>query len=369
MTEAEPPTTTTAVDARWRARVHPRNGWRRIRESWVAIVQIVVAATAAYAIAHFGLGHAIPLLAATVTLSSLGLVRDARPRQVAETVAGMLLGILLAEVIVLVLGGGWWQLAVALAVTLVVARGVSPQPGFAIAAAIQALIVLILPGGAPFSRLLDGVVGGVMALAVTALLPRSAVRAELRDGAALFAAYDDAATAVVQGLRRGDRRRAERGLEKARALDMPLEQWQSSLESGLSVARISPVLRRQRAELERHERVRRAMDLAVRNLRVIARSAAYATEDGAPRPVAADLLADLARGARVIGDGLADISAEPAARETLRAVAARLDPAAVLPGAGVTDQNIVTAMRPLAVDLLTATGMPFEQARRTVPRV
>ncbi|MFJ6652842.1 FUSC family protein [Microbacterium sp. NPDC091313] len=369
MSAEEPPTTTTVVDTGWRSRVDPRNGWRRIRDSWVAIAQIVVAATGAYALAHFGLGHAMPLLAATVTLSSLGLVRDARPRQVAETVAGMLLGILLSELVVVLLGGGWWQLAVVLTVTLVVARAVSPQPGFAIAAAIQGLIVVILPGGAPFSRLLDGVVGGVMALAVTALLPRSAVRVELRDGAALFAAYDAAAAAVVQGLRRGDRRRAERGLEKARALDRPLEQWQSSLESGLAVARISPVLRRQRAELDRHERVRRAMDLAVRNLRVIARSAAYATEDGVARPVAADLLADLVRGAGMIGESLTDPASETRATDALSAVAARLDPGVVLPGAGATDQNIVTAMRPLAVDLLTATGMPFERARRVVPRV
>lgn len=365
----EPSPATAPVRTGWRSRVDPRRGLRRLTESGSAIAQLVVAATAAYVFANLVLGHATPLLAATVTISSLGIVRDARPRQVAETVGGMLLGILLAEAILLTAGTGWWQLALALGITLAVARVLTPQPGVAIAAAFQALIVLVMPGGAPLSRLADGVVGGVAALLVTALIPRSAVRAELRDGAALFAAYESAAGAVVRGLRDGDRRSAERGLEKARGLERELEQWQSSLESGLSVARISPVLRRQRAELDRHERVRRAMDLAVRNLRVIARSAAYATEDGLPRPIAADLLSDLIRGARIIGEGLDDIASEPTAREALRAVAARLDPGAVLPGAGVTDQNIVTAMRPLAVDLLTATGMPFEQARRIVPRV
>ena len=38
-----------------------------------------------------------------------------------------------------------------------------------------------------------------------------------------------------------------------------------------SSPRFSPFLRRQRYELERHERMRASMDLAVRNLRVVAR--------------------------------------------------------------------------------------------------
>ena len=53
----------------------------------IAILQIVVATTGAYAFAHYVLGHPAPLLAATVCVSSLGLVRDARPRRVLETVA------------------------------------------------------------------------------------------------------------------------------------------------------------------------------------------------------------------------------------------------------------------------------------------
>ena len=52
------------------------------------ILQIVVAATGAYVFALYVLGHPAPLLAATVTVSSLGLVRDARPRRVLETVLG-----------------------------------------------------------------------------------------------------------------------------------------------------------------------------------------------------------------------------------------------------------------------------------------
>ena len=53
----------------------------------------------------------------------------------------------------------------------------------------------------------------------------------------------------------------------------------------------------------------------------------------------------------------------------LLAVAVRLDPAVVLPDATLGDQNLIAALRPLAVDLLTAAGMSGEDAAHTVPRI
>lgn len=357
--------------------VVPRSRWRstlsrrlhRVRESVPAIAQIVVAATAAFAFAHVVLGHPVPLLAATVTVSSLGLVRDARPWRVAETVAGMLVGIAIAEVVLLVAGSGWWQIALAMTLTLVVARFLSPQPGFALAAVVQSLIALVLVTGAPFLRLVDGAIGGVAALIVTALIPRTLRRTELRDADELFDALDAAMATIVRALRRGDRARAERGLERARSLQTYVDAWSGSLESGREVARISPFLRRQRTELQRHARVREALDLATRNLRVVARRAAYLCADGQPRPVPADLLAELARAAGLVREGLDDISLEPAARETLSALTRRLDPARLLPEGGVGELNLIAAMRPLAVDLLVAAGMPSAEARALLPRI
>lgn len=360
---------TAPVVTGWRARFDPRPALARLLDSGVPIVQIVVAATGAYVFAHAVLGHPAPLLAATVTVSSLGLVRDARPRRVLETVLGMLLGILVAEVLLLVAGTGWWQLGLALALTLAVARFLSPQAGFAIAAAIQSLIVMIIPATAPFLRLIDGVVGGVAALLVTALIPRNPLRAALRDARAVFAAVDGASAALVQALRRGDRLRAERGLEKARALQPLLDDWRSALDSGRAIARISPFLHRQRHELPRQERIRESVDLATRNLRVVARRVVYLCDDGTPRPVSADVLAEITRAAGFVSDSLDDVSFEPAARAALVAVARRLDPAELLPDASMGDQNLIAAMRPLVVDLLTATGMPPAEARRAVPRI
>ncbi|WP_223247056.1 FUSC family protein [Microbacterium oleivorans] len=360
------PTATAPVPT---ARRYPREGWARLRGSAVAILQLVVAASTAFSIAHYGLGHPAPLIAATVTISSLGLVRDARPWRVLETVIGMTLGVFVAELVVFLAGNGWWQLALTLGVSLSIARFVSPQAGFAIAAAIQSIIVVVVPAQVPFLRLLDALIGGAMALLVTALIPRSPLRTARTDAARLFTAFQGAAGTVAQGLRRGSRVRTERGLEKARELQSLVDDWRTSVESGAAIARISPFLRRQRFELERYERMRASMDLAVRNLRVVARRAAYLVDDGRERDVAADLLVELIRGADLVQQSLTDITYEPAAREVLTAVAARLDPIALVPDGSLGDQTLITALRPLATDLLCATGLSPADARARLPRV
>jgi uncharacterized membrane protein YgaE (UPF0421/DUF939 family) len=368
MSDSQP--ITQAVPVTWRRRLSPRPGLARLRESWIAVAQIVIAATGGFLLAHLLLGHETPMLAATVSISSLGLARDARPRRVGETVLGMLMGILLSEALRLVVGTGWWQLALALAVTMLVARFLSPSPQFAIAAAIQSAIAMILPvGPVPFARLLDGALGGVLAIVVTALLPRNPAAAAVRDARAFFAAFDAAAERLIGALRRGDRLRAERGLEKARGLQVPLDAWRTSLESGLSIARISPFLRGRRVELERYLRIQQAMDLAMRNLRVVGRRIVYVTDDGRPLPVAADAIAEITRAARLVAASIDDISQEPVAREVLLAIAGRLDPAAMLPGAPLGHHALVSAMRPLVVDLLVATGLPPEDARAAIPRI
>lgn len=368
MSDSQP--VTQAVPVTWRSRLSLRPGFSRMRESWIAIAQIVIAATCAFLIGRHLFGHETPMIAVTVAISSLGLARDARPRGVAETVIGMLTGILVSEALRFVFGSGGWQLAMTLGVTMLVARFLSASPSFAIAAAIQATIAMILPvAPVPFSRLLDGVIGGVLAVLVTALLPRNPHAAALRDARAFFQGFDAAAARLVVALRRGDRLRAERGLEKARGLQAPLDRWRTSLESGQSIARISPFLRGRRSELDRHARILQSMDLAMRNLRVVARRIVYVTDDGRPLPVPAESLAEISRAATVVAASLDDISQEPVAREALLALARRLDPTAMLPGAPLGQQALVSVMRPLVVDLLIATGMPPAEARAALPRV
>ncbi|WP_261165920.1 aromatic acid exporter family protein [Microbacterium sp. Marseille-Q6965] len=368
MAESDP--LTQIVPTRWHSGYRPRAGLVRLRDSWIAIVQIVAAATAAFVLAHVLLGHETPLLAATVTISSLGLLRDARPSKVLQTVAGMLTGIAIAEVLLLAWGPGWWQLAITLAVTLAVGRFLSPSPQFPISAAVQTAIAFMLPlGQYPGARLLDGAIGGALALLVTSLLPRNPMRAVVRDAREVFEEFDRALARVVQGLRRGDRLRAERGLTRARDLQHPVQVWAASLESGQAISRMSPFLRGRRQELARLQAMQHAMDLATRNLRVVARRVHYAVDDGQARPELADVLASVQRAAALVAVALDHPDRDGEAREALRAIAATLDPAALLPRARLGDQNVVASLRPMVVDLLVAAGEPREVAAGALPRI
>jgi uncharacterized membrane protein YgaE (UPF0421/DUF939 family) len=365
---SEPPVT-TAIPTGWRRQIDLRPRITRMRETTIAVVQIVVAATAAYAFARYVVGHPAPMLAGTVCISSLGLVRDARPQRVALTVVGMLVGVFVAELVVSVTGPGWWQLGVTLGLTILVARFLSAYPPFAIMAGVQSVIVMTVPTVQPFGRLLDGAIGGVAALLVTALIPRNPRHQEVRDGRAVFTALNGAATTLVHALRRGDRRRAERGLEKARAVQPHIDRWKESLDSALAVASISPWLRSQRGELRRHDRIRQSLDYATRNLRVVGRQVRYVCGDGEPQPVVADLLSELMRACEVIVASLDDVALQMPAREILVALAARLDPQATVPDASIGEQHLLVGLRPLAVDLLTATGMSSDEARAILPHI
>jgi uncharacterized membrane protein YgaE (UPF0421/DUF939 family) len=356
--------------ARLRSRLSSTVSLRRAGTSLPAVLQITVAAIGAYVFAREVLGHDVPLLAVTVSLSSLGFVRDARPARVLETAIGMTLGIAVAEVIVLTFGQGIAQLAVVLAVTLVVARALSPAGAFAIAAAIQSTLVVLLPApdGGPFIRVVDGVVGGVVALLATAVIPRDPRRTAVREARAVFDEFLAVTASLVTAARFGDHEEADRALVRARGTQPLLDAWTTTLESARAIVRVSPLVRRHRGELERQAAMLAGMDLAMRNLRVIARRIDYLSRDSRRRPGIADVLARVVTAVTLLAASLEDISQLPIARRALEELARHVGPEEVVGASeSVSEQSVVIAVRPLIVDLLVATGVPVADAQELLP--
>ena len=345
-----------------------RRSVSRAGNSLPAVLQIAGAATAGYAIAHFALGHPTPIFSSTVAITALGFSRDARPIRVAETALGIVLGIVLADLLLLGIGRGWWQLFVVLAVTFLTARLLSPSIGFAAAAGVQSALVTLLPvmGGGQLGRMLDGVVGGVVALAATALIPRDPRRESLQAARRLFLECTESLTAINAALRVADAESAMRALERLRATQPLVDAWSASLESGAAVARISPFLRRHVSDFERQRRVQRGMDLATRNLRVIARRVEFLVPDGQPRPALADLLGTISEAIAVLGQALRDPRLFELARRDLTVLAKHLHPA-LLDDPSMSETMVLVLIRPLVVDLLAATGMEEEEARALLP--
>lgn len=350
-------------------RARLRDGARRVVESLPAILQIVVAVLAAYAITHLALGHALPILAVTVTINSLGLTRDARPRRVLETLTGIVLGVATADALGLLLGSGIWQLAIVLVVVFVVGRFVAPNPQFAVAAAVPSGLVTLLPAADPFGRTLDAAVAGAVALAVTALLPRDPRRAAARDRRRIVAVLVESTESVVTALRDGDEAAAEVALARLRRAHPLLEAWRASLDTAIAVARISPFLRARLPDLRRDAQALEALDLALRHLRTIARRCGFLVRDGVARPGLADPLQSVAVGIGQLGAELDDPLLAGSTRSVLADLARRLAPARLLPEAGIADAAALLLLRPLVVDLLIGTGMTATDARELLPPV
>ena len=354
-----------------RRRLDARMAGRRVWESLPAIVQIVAAVAAAYTIAHYGVGHAFPVLAVTVTINSLGFSRDARPRRVLETVLGILIGVAVSEALSLVFGKGLWQLVVVLLVVFVVGRAVSSNTAFALAAAVPSALVLILPvpDGGPFGRTLDAAIGGAIALLATALIPRLPRRAANRERQTLFAALHEAIGSIVDCLAQANEAAGELALARLRRTQPMVDAWSAALDSALAISRISPFLRSRLPELQRDARVLPSADLTTRHLRTIARRVEFLVRDGVPRPALAELISQFGTAIELLNQELDDPQLAGAARSILADLTRRLDPAAVVPSATVTDAALVLMLRPFAVDLLVGTGLPIDDARALLPPV
>lgn len=348
-----------------------KDSYRRAIESLAPILQIVLGATAGYSIAFYGLGHAVPLLAVTVTITALGFSRDARPRRVLETAIGMITGIALSEGMLQLFGHGVWQMALTLLVCLLSARFISGSATFALTVGLQAMLVQILPepDGGVFVRSIDGIVGGVTALVVTAVIPRDPRGLARLDANKLFDIFLEAVDSLKLATRDVDIQVADETLRKVRRTQPLVDNWRMSLDSAISIARISPFLRKYRDELRGQVRLMRGMDLATRNLRVVVRRIDFLLRDRQPRPYLADLFEQIGDATRVLARSVQEPEVLDDAQEMLVEIIHQLDPKKH----GIADQireaSVLLLLRPLLVDLLCASGMSEEDARAELPAV
>ena len=344
---------------------------RRVIESAPAIIQIVLAATASFAFAHLVLGHANPIFSVTVAITALGFTRDARPRRIISTATGMIIGIALSEVLLLAIGQGLWQMSLVLLIALTAARLISGSAAFALTVGIQAMLVYIMPApeGGAFIRSLDGVIGGATALLFTAIIPRDPRGLAAKDAGKLFDIVLDSLDALKLAVRNVDVAIVDEALTRVRRSQPLVDNWRMSLDSAISVSKISPFMKKHREDLSDQVRLMRGMDLATRNLRVVVRRVDFLIRDGKPRAYLADLFAQISAATAVLAKGLEGPDALDDARAMLLDVIHQLDPKRF----GIADQlreaSVLLLLRPLLIDLLCASGMREDDARAELPEV
>ena len=357
-------------EAAERSRLSARTRAERLRTATRAILQATIAATAAWIVATEIVGHPRPFFAPVSAMITLGLTQGQRGRRAVEIVLGVTLGIAVADLLVLELGTGWWQLGLVVALSMSVALLLGSGQMFAQQAAVSAALVATLQppdGGVSFARSVDALLGGGIALAVSALIvPANPIRMVREAAAPVLAELAAVLEDIARALLGRDRAAAQSALDRGRGIEELARDLDEALTVGRETARLAPPRRRSLGTVDVYTDAAAQIDLAVRNVRVLARGARRAIDlDENVPPEIAGALRSLAEAVRALGAAIDDPGAAGAVREP--AVRAAVEATRVLESTGNLSVSVIVGqVRSTAVDLLRGSGMSYDEAADAV---
>ncbi|HSE72472.1 MAG TPA: FUSC family protein [Nocardioidaceae bacterium] len=364
MTEVASP-----LDRMWsKGRTSARQRVARLRSKAWHIGQCAVAAAVAWVVAKDVLGHDVPFFAPIAAVVSLGTSYGQRLRRVAEVTVGVAVGVFVADLLVIMIGDGWWQLALIVALAMSAAVLVDTGGLLVTQAAVQSIIVTtLLPDpGAAFTRWTDALVGGAVALLAAAVVPRAPLRRPRERAAVVIHKIASLLRAASQSAVDGDIDRALDVLANARTTDPLIRELQSAADEGLSVVASSPFRRRHKGRVRQMAELVEPMDRAMRNTRVLVRRVAVSIYHREPLPRSYALLcADLADATDELADLLGQDEMPVDARGSLLQIAEAT--AQVERTMDLSADVVLAQIRSIVVDLLQVTGMDVLEATDAIP--
>ena len=354
-----------------RLRRSARDARRRLRLEAVIAVQAGIAAGVAWFLAAQVLHHNRPFFAPISAVIVLGGASGQRWRRALELVLGVGLGILLGDLAIWLFGIGVWQIALVVAVALLVASVLGAGALTVNQAAASAVLVATLaPTGSIYSgRIVDALIGGLTGLAVLALVvpfnPLTRVRRSAdRELEVLSRAFTMARHALEVGLPAG----AADALQELRAIEGEHQRLRGSLEAGRETAALSPLRWRARPVLAGYLEAEVYIERAIRNARVMMRRTVSLLRNAEPVPAAlGHALSGLAEAVDSLRRELAD-GVDPVLARQLLMEAVGAASSAYRAGLGFSGGVVVAQMRSAAVDLLRATGVAEDRAEQMVRR-
>jgi len=345
-------------------------GYDRLRASVWPVVQSAVAASLAYFLAEMLLGHRTPFFAPIAAVICLSVTLGQRNRRAVELVFGVAVGLMVADLLVLVIGNGTLQIAVVVLLAMAAAVFFGGGTMLVNQAAVSAVLVIVLqPPDAVFSpdRFIDALIGGGVALAINYLFPINPERLVERAAEPVFDELVAVLKEISAVLESGGEERAERVLERAREIDGRVRTLNEALEAGHETARLSPTRRRSLRQLEFYGSAGIRIELAVINTRVLSRGVYNAIRRGDRiAPQLPEAVLDLSRSVRALADFLedGDEGPEEARRWALEAARSATEILEERHELGIS--VLVGQVRSAAVDLLRSTGMDQASALRAL---
>jgi uncharacterized membrane protein YgaE (UPF0421/DUF939 family) len=353
-----------------RSRTSMRTRFDRLRHSWRSLVQTAAAATVAYLIALEVVGHSQPFFAPIAAIITLGITVGQRGRRAVELALGVAVGIAVADALVLLIGTGVATLAVVVILAQSAALFLGSGQILANQAAISAILVAVLQpasGGFSGARFVDALIGGAVALLANALLlPADPVKMVRTAAQPVLEELAGTLRAIADAIERGDEETSEAALLRARRLDELEAELQEAVAVSRETARYAPARRRSRGTVDFYAEASAQIDLAIRNVRVLARAALRGARlhENLP-PAVADAVRDLAEACIALREALVDPEKADAVRTP--AVHAAATATRVLEETGNLSVTVVVGqVRSTAVDLLRGSGLTYEQANTLV---
>jgi uncharacterized membrane protein YgaE (UPF0421/DUF939 family) len=337
----------------------------RLGTGFWPILQTALAASLAWFLASVVLGHGQPYFAAIAAVISTGVVVGKEGRRAVELVFGVACGLAVADLIVVLIGTGTFQIGVVVALAMAVAWLLGGGPALVSEAGVTALITVMLdPSTSGWSpeRFVDALVGAGVALGVRAVFPSDPRHLVERAAHPIFDDLTSALRETATALRAGNLEMAEHALQKARETDARMDSFREALDAGYDTVRLSPPRRRALGQLALYARVADQLDLAVRNIRVLARAAATMVREGGTVPeTLSETILDLAYAVEALA---AYVEEHEHPVQTRRfALEAAGEATAVLEERNdLRTSMLVGQIRSTAVDLLRASGMDAAEA-------
>jgi uncharacterized membrane protein YgaE (UPF0421/DUF939 family) len=351
-----------------RSRTSARTRLARVRAKRFHIVQCAVAAGVAWLIASDLLGHQTPFFAPVAAVVCLGTSYGQRLRRVAEVTLGVALGVFLADLLAIVIGSGWWQLMVVVAVSMTAALLLDGGQLLIIQAMVQSIIISALapdPGDA-LIRVSDAVIGGLVALVAATVVPAAPLRRPREQSAIVIRKISRLLRAAAEVMVDGQPDRALALLADARSTDYLIRELVAASEEGMAVVTSSPFRVRHRTDIRRMSELVEPMDRALRSTRVLVRQTAVAAYHGTPVPKSYSLLAlDLADATDMVAD---ELEADRQAVNAQEAVLAIGEASGLVERSEELSAEVVLAqLRSVVVDLLLLTGMTQIESTEALP--
>ncbi|WP_158542997.1 FUSC family protein [Phytoactinopolyspora halophila] len=340
----------------------------RLREAGTTLVQAAAAAGASWFLAHEVLGHRPGIFAPIGAMLVLSLAPGRRVRRAVEIVAGAAVGVVIGDLLIAVIGTGPVQVFAVATLAMGAATALGAPPMLVTQAGVASVLIATIepPDGLYSSlanqRLIDVLIGGGVGLVASFTLPRHPLASTRAAATPLFAELRGTLEQIAVALETGAVTEADAVLERSRTLDGYVHAWQEAIDQAEETAFLSPPHRRKRSHVGRQAAALGPVELAVRDVRVLARGVVrVCSMEKRISPELALAVRDLA--AAVLGLETELDGGEGGARARADAVrAAGRASLLVSDQASMPTSAVVAQVRSTATDLLRALGLDVADA-------